>query len=103
MRSLLAPPARGRRGRQLVQSLRDGIGRSMSQRSPHLGFGLLVAAVAFALDQLAKWVVTVPLSLETQPGGSIEFTSFFNLTRSEARRVGNECVSTCRSRWWPGH
>jgi signal peptidase II len=52
----------------------------MSQRSPHLGFGLLVAAVAFILDQLAKWVVTVPLSLETQPGRSIEFTSFFNLT-----------------------
>src|SRR3546814_12052292 len=23
--------------------------------------------------------------------------------RSAARRVGNECVSTCRSRWWPGH
>src|SRR3546814_15855545 len=22
-------------------------------------------------------------------------------SRSEARRVGNECVSTCRSRWWP--
>src|SRR3546814_17864357 len=22
-------------------------------------------------------------------------------TRSEARRVGKECVSTCRSRWWP--
>src|SRR3546814_4418779 len=21
--------------------------------------------------------------------------------RSEERRVGNECVSTCRSRWWP--
>src|SRR3546814_19721451 len=21
-------------------------------------------------------------------------------TRSEERRVGNECVSTCRSRWW---
>lgn len=52
----------------------------MSQRSPHLGFGLLVAAVAFILDQLAKWVVTVPLSLETKPGGSIEIVSFFNLT-----------------------
>ena len=52
----------------------------MSQRSPHLGFGLLVAAVAFVLDQLAKWVVTVPLSLATQPGGSIEIVSFFNLT-----------------------
>src|SRR3546814_996819 len=25
------------------------------------------------------------------------------LTRSEARRVGKECVSTCRSRWMPYH
>src|SRR3546814_12826875 len=23
--------------------------------------------------------------------------------RSEARRGGKECVSTCRSRWWPYH
>src|SRR3546814_4823525 len=23
--------------------------------------------------------------------------------RTEERRVGNECVSTCRSRWWPYH
>src|SRR3546814_14112797 len=23
------------------------------------------------------------------------------MTRSEERRVGKECVSTCRSRWWP--
>src|SRR3546814_16919492 len=23
--------------------------------------------------------------------------------RSEERRVGTECVSTCRSRWWPSH
>src|SRR3546814_6781030 len=25
------------------------------------------------------------------------------LRRSEERRVGKECVSTCRSRWWPYH
>src|SRR3546814_18977005 len=25
------------------------------------------------------------------------------VTRSEERRVGKECVSTCRSRWWPIH
>src|SRR3546814_16441022 len=25
------------------------------------------------------------------------------LTRSEERRVGKECVSTCRSRWSPSH
>lgn len=52
----------------------------MSKRSPHLGFGLLLAAVAFVLDQVAKWIVTVPLSLETKPGGSIELVPFFNLT-----------------------
>src|SRR3546814_10284852 len=26
-----------------------------------------------------------------------------NLSRSEERRVGKECVSTCRSRWSPYH
>src|SRR3546814_14496115 len=26
---------------------------------------------------------------------------FFVGLRSEERRVGKECVSTCRSRWWP--
>src|SRR3546814_19846955 len=26
---------------------------------------------------------------------------FARVTRSEARRVGKECVSTCRSRWSP--
>src|SRR3546814_14989742 len=28
---------------------------------------------------------------------------FANSGRSEARRVGKECVSTCRSRWAPYH
>src|SRR3546814_3359271 len=29
------------------------------------------------------------------------FTLKWALGRSEERRVGKECVSTCRSRWWP--
>src|SRR3546814_10601496 len=29
--------------------------------------------------------------------------AFLILTRSEERRVGKECVSTCRSRWSPYH
>src|SRR3546814_18537749 len=28
---------------------------------------------------------------------------FIGLTRSEERRVGKECVSPCRFRWWPYH
>ena len=31
------------------------------------------------------------------------FKEEFKLTRSEERRVGKECVSTCRSRWSPYH
>src|SRR3546814_16396523 len=27
--------------------------------------------------------------------------AFFLIKRSEERRVGKECVSTCRSGWWP--
>src|SRR3546814_19582259 len=35
------------------------------------------------------------------PSGSAETTP--HLARSEERRVGKECVSTCRSRWSPYH
>src|SRR3546814_10597824 len=28
---------------------------------------------------------------------------WLGMVRSEERRVGNECVSTCRSRWSPHH
>src|SRR3546814_12165566 len=31
------------------------------------------------------------------------FCDFGHLSRSEERRVGKECVSTCRSRWSPYH
>src|SRR3546814_13692449 len=31
------------------------------------------------------------------------FTQIQTLDRSEERRVGKECVSTCRSRWSPYH
>src|SRR3546814_20162351 len=33
----------------------------------------------------------------------IEFVNARIAGRSEERRVGKECVSTCRSRWWPYH
>src|SRR3546814_3840946 len=33
---------------------------------------------------------------------SLDVGAFFTL-RSEERRVGKECVSTCRSRWSPYH
>src|SRR3546814_3839997 len=39
---------------------------------------------------------TVSRALRNSPLVSVE-------TRSEERRVGKECVSTCRSRWSPDH
>src|SRR3546814_17954189 len=36
-------------------------------------------------------------------GGAIDFTLDADVQRSEERRVGKECVSTCRSRWSPYH
>src|SRR3546814_768276 len=37
-----------------------------------------------------------------QAGGA-DFRDIVKITRSEERRVGKECVSTCRSRWSPYH
>src|SRR3546814_1415643 len=36
-------------------------------------------------------------------GDKIAFTDLIAIGRSEERRVGKECVSTCRSRWSPYH
>src|SRR3546814_10994699 len=51
------------------------------------------------LTQLNGWIEQArrfegkPMSAETARA----------MTRSEERRVGKECVSTCRSRWSPDH
>src|SRR3546814_12147125 len=39
----------------------------------------------------------------TNADGSFEYMSVPEFHRSEERRVGKECVSTCRSRWSPYH
>src|SRR3546814_5216712 len=36
-------------------------------------------------------------------GGGVIEQREQQMLRSEERRVGKECVSTCRSRWWPYH
>ena len=68
-------------------------------RSPYLGFGLLIAAVAFLLDQVSKWIVIVPLSLE--PQRTIEIVSFFNLTWAENCGISLSMFSACNdtTRW----
>src|SRR3546814_3544749 len=45
--------------------------------------------------ETAHWEMNVRLKLDTRDTGPEP--------RSEERRVGKECVSTCRSRWSPHH
>src|SRR3546814_17653899 len=45
------------------------------------------------LHDLGKIIDAAPLAI-----GEIEG---FTTCRSEERRVGKECLSTCRYRWWP--
>ncbi|KTE21072.1 signal peptidase II [Sphingopyxis sp. H050] len=73
----------------------------MSQKSPHLRFGLIVAAAAFLLDQISKWIVVVPISLETKPQGSVELLPFFNLTWAENCGISLSMFSQCNdtTRW----
>src|SRR3546814_13451589 len=42
--------------------------------------------------------ISINLNVET-----LLSPAFLEFDRSEARRVGKECVSTCRSRWSPYH
>src|SRR3546814_12064249 len=62
-----------------------------------------------ALDQRARTIVKVSTEIVKQQDGFFRkgVTHLRPLTlravRSEERRVGKECVSTCRSRWSPYH
>src|SRR3546814_17525690 len=44
---------------------------------------------------------TLPESAASMPYRKTGSAAFDAMRRSEERRVGKECVRTCRSRWWP--
>src|SRR3546814_13615899 len=53
------------------------------------------------------WMKDTPSPLDIifiAPGGTVaRIAAMTKPYRTEERRVGNECVSTCRSRWSPYH
>src|SRR3546814_15625637 len=71
-----------------------------------MGRALLVSGLLMMFSNLLFAVLASvghsPLMLALAVGTE-NFTSGIGLTRSEARRVGKEWVSTCRSRWSPCH
>src|SRR3546814_20048898 len=71
-----------------------------------------LSVMGFEMDQHEFYVkqpldgVTVSMFGHTVPGVGVPGVQIFGAAasgRSEERRVGKECVSTCRYRWSPYH
>src|SRR3546814_14611573 len=52
--------------------------------------------------QAGKFDIVVAEALDRVSRDQVDVATFYK-HRSEERRVGKECVSTCRSRWSPEH
>src|SRR3546814_17426989 len=67
-----------------------------------LAYGIGVDSTALLLELESRG--TPPdLVITGDPGVEKPETYAYQKMRSEERRVGKECVSTCRSRWLPDH
>src|SRR3546814_11261116 len=70
-----------------------------AQMLDHLG----MAEKATKLREAIVATLEAKDSLTPDLGGTGNTMSFAKAIRSEERRVGKECGSTCRSRWSPSH
>src|SRR3546814_1859036 len=74
-----------------------------SSRRRHTRCALVTGVQTCALPIWTRhqaYAELTPKGLMSGPGGAQDFAAG---ARSEERRVGKECVSTCRSRWSPYH
>src|SRR3546814_12189975 len=65
------------------------------------GGKIALAAVGIILQPAEVGKHIVPTPSDCSRVGPVVIVT--RQSRSEERRVGKECVSTCRSRWWPYH
>src|SRR3546814_11680954 len=66
-----------------------------------LVLGLIAAILAF-IPNVGAFITGVLMTAVGFSAG-VDTGLYALATRSEERRVGKECVSTCRSRWSPYH
>src|SRR3546814_14495672 len=62
-----------------------------------------VSLAVAATNDLARFDAAVHEELDDCVGTLLGQHLVVSVSRSEERRVGKECVSTCRSRWSPYH
>src|SRR3546814_13892664 len=80
--------------------------RMVWQHASRYPLQLVVAAIALGIAALATLAIPYQFKEMIDSGfiaGGGNVAPHFRLFRSEERRVGKECVSTCRSRWSPYH
>src|SRR3546814_14813137 len=89
-------------GMCLTRSVRAG-GAALDQAiTDHLHFRHKILIGRQSAERIKKDYAA--LHAEAPSGdGLIEVRGRSLVSRSEERRVGKECVSTCRSRWWQYH
>src|SRR3546814_13766144 len=85
-------------GRRAVVCIRAN-GRSYYQAFGPDGFGVGVYDLSDEAEAAAQWAWDF---LQEEPAWR-RLALMQLIVRSEERRVGKECVSTCRSRWAPDH
>src|SRR3546814_6496073 len=76
---------------------------SSDLKSKHLFGARIILACKLGVDALGDVVDLVPRRIVDQPMDLMLDIARRTIIRSEERRVGKECVSTCRSRWSPYH
>src|SRR3546814_19144645 len=57
----------------------------------------------YGINEAGQFVPIDWLAAIFNPSFPYRFVHMVLAARSEERRVGKECVRTCRSRWWPYH
>src|SRR3546814_19473404 len=63
----------------------------------------ILEADHYGLDKIKRRILEYLAVRKLNPEGRSPILFFVGPPRSEERRVGKECVSTCRSRWSPYH
>src|SRR3546814_18578753 len=83
---------------------RDNMGQVIARRFAAEGARVVVAGRdEAALAELAEEIGGLAVRCDITDEGDLAALADAAVTRSEERRVGKECVSTCRSRWSPYH
>src|SRR3546814_19801739 len=77
--------------------------RDTSVPQTHLATNDVAAGNAFLPNLSAYAPIFAAYGPGTNSDARLQISFKYQIFRSEERRVGHECVSTCRSRWSPYH